>query len=423
MNAANAIFAILALLSLALSLWQWLAARRFPLHRRVAENDFAPAISLLKPLKGCDDTTAESLQSWFNQHYSGPTQILFGVADADDPVCKIVQEIIARNPKRDAQLVVCEKLIGANAKVAKLAQLEKLAKHNLILVSDADVRVQADFLANIVATLGAPASCRRVTEELAGRIPALPEHEEIGLVNCFYRLANPSTVAMRWEAVAINADFWSQVLQSRSLKPLDFALGAAILMRQNALAEIGGFQSLADCLADDYQLGHRIAKNGHRIALCPVVAECWDEPKSWCDVWKHQLRWARTIRVCQPLPYFFSILSNVGFWAMLWFLISLPEITVQSTKFAFGIDFVISGSVSLPAGVIMPVICCLIRMIVAFDLQKQLTRSTAHLNYFWLVPVKDLLQAAIWFCSFTGNTVEWRGRKMKLRRDGTLQEI
>ena len=101
------------------------------------------------------------------------------------------------------------------------------------------------------------------------------ESGEIGLVNCFYRLANPSTTAMRWEAVAINADFWSQVLQSQTLKPLDFALGAAMLVRRQALAEIGGFQSLADCLADDYQLGHRIAKNGHRIALCPVVVECW----------------------------------------------------------------------------------------------------------------------------------------------------
>ena len=90
MNFTNAIFAALALLSLALVLWQWLAARRFPLHRRVADPSFAPAVTLLKPLKGCDDTTAASLQSWFKQNYAGPMQILFGVADANDPVCKIV---------------------------------------------------------------------------------------------------------------------------------------------------------------------------------------------------------------------------------------------------------------------------------------------------------------------------------------------
>lgn len=381
MNSANAIIAVLALLSLALALWQWLAARRFPLHQRVAETNFAPAISILKPLKGCDATTAESLQSWFSQNYSGQTQILFGVADANDPVCKIVQEIIAKNPRCDAQLVVCEKLAGANAKVAKLAQLEKLAKHALILVSDADVRVPPDFLANIVAPL---------------------RDEKVGLVNCFYRLANPSTTAMRWEAVAINADFWSQVLQSQSLKPLDFALGAAILMRRNALAEIGGFQSLAGCLADDYQLGHRIAKNGHRIALCPVVAECWDAPMNWHDVWKHQLRWARTIRVCQPVPYFFSILSNAGFWSFLWLAVSL----------------IATESFCAP---LTAAVCLLIRIALAQNLQRQLTPERKLVSSFWLVPVKDLLQAAIWFGAFAGNTVEWRGRKMKLRHDGTLE--
>ena len=194
----------------------------------------------------------------------------------------------------------------------------------------------------------------------------------VSLVNCFYRLANPSTIAMRWEAVAVNADFWSQVLQSQSLKPLDFALGAAILVRRNALAEIGGFQSLADCLADDYQLGHRIAKNGHRIALCPVVAECWGVPMNWRDVWKHQLRWARTIRVCQPLPYFFSILSNVGFWSLLLFFLVAGD-NRSNHDICSGFGSGISGSMKLPAGVITAIVCCLIRLIVAFDLQRRLT--------------------------------------------------
>ena len=380
MNYASAIFAALALLSLALTFWQWLAARRFPLHQHVAETNFAPLISLLKPLKDCNDTTAESLQSWFSQNYSGQTQILFGVAEADDPVCRLVRELLQKNSGCDAQLVVCGESLGANAKVSTLAQLEKLAKHELILVSDADVRVPADFMANIVAPL---------------------RDEKVGLVNCFYRLANPSTTAMRWEAVAINTDFWSQVLQSQTLKPLDFALGAAVLVRRKALAEIGGFQSLADCLADDYQLGHRIAKNGHCIALCPVVAECWDAPMNWRGVWKHQLRWARTIRVCQPLPYFFSILSNAGLWSFLWLAFSL----VMTQTFC----------APLTAAV-----CLLIRIALAQNLQRRFTPERNLVSPFWLVPVKDLLQAAIWFGAFAGNTVEWRGRKMKLRRDGTL---
>lgn len=382
MNFFNAIFCVFALLSFALALWQWCAARRFPLHQRIADKSFAPAITLLKPLKGGDATTVESLQSWFNQTYAGQIQILFGVADENDPVCKIVREFIQRNSGCDAQLIVCPESLGANGKVSTLIQLERHAKHPLLLTSDADVRAPADFLANIVAPL---------------------RDSKIALVNCFYRLANPTTTAMKWEAVAINADFWSQVLQSQSLKPLDFALGAAILLRRDALTQIGGFSSLANCLADDYQLGHRIAKNGHRIALCPIVVECWDMPMNGAQVWKHQLRWARTIRVCQPLPYFFSILSNASFWSLLWFFISL----VATKTFC----------APLTAIVIL-----LFRIVIAQNLQRRFTPGRKSVSPFWLVPVKDLLQAALWIFAFAGNKIEWRGKQMRLRRDGTLED-
>ena len=381
MNAA-VILAPFALLSVALALWQWLAAWRFPLHKRITESNFSPSISILKPLKGCDETTAKSLQSWFGQNYTGQIQILFGVADANDPVCKIVQELLRKNSGHDAQLVVCDRLSGANAKIAKLVQLEKLAKHDLILVSDADVRVPPDFLANVAAPLTDP---------------------KIGLVNCFYRLANPATTAMWWEAVAINADFWSQVLQAANLKSLDFALGAAMLKRRKLLSEIGGFNALADCLADDYQLGQRIAKKGQRIALCPVVVECWDMPMNWSDVWKHQLRWARTIRVCQPLPYFFSILSNATLWPLLWLFVSLIS----------------SATLCAP---LAAVACLLIRICLAQNLQRRFTPDRSLISPPLLVPMKDMLQVALWFGAFAGSTVEWRGRRMKLRRDGTLVE-
>jgi ceramide glucosyltransferase len=405
----NSIFAALALLSFALLLWQFFAARKFPLHKRTADPNFAPPISILKPLKSCDNTTFESLQSWLKQNYSGQTQILFGVADANDPVCKLVESLLQKNSECDANLLICAETPGANAKVFTLAQLEKSAKHDLILVGDADVRVPPDFLANIVASLNAGQASSAPSERESANVenknysaPALPVRQnEVGLVTCFYRLANPATTAMQWEAVAINADFWSQVLQSQTLKPLDFALGAAILLRRKNLEEIGGFSALTDCLADDYQLGHRIFKSGRQIALCPVVVECWDTPMDWGGVWRHQLRWARTIRVCQPLPYFFSILSNATVWPLLWLFISFSAtktFCAPLTAIAF----------------------LLIRIYLAQNLQRRFTPERKLVSPFWLVPVKDLLQAAIWFCAFAGNTVEWRGRKMKLRRDGTL---
>jgi ceramide glucosyltransferase len=366
----------LAWLSLGLLLWQWVAARRFPLHRRGPATGFSPGLTLLKPLRGCDAASEGCLRSWLAQEYPGPVQVVFGVAAAADPVCDIVRKLQAEFPGADAQLVVCAPLEGANLKVAKLAMMERLAKHELLVISDADVSAPPDLLRNIVQPLEAP---------------------ETGMVNCFYRLANPGSLAMRWEAVAVNADFWSQVLQSQSLKPLDFALGAVMATRRQLVAEIGGFAVLADCLADDYQLGNRIARRGHRIQLSPVVVECWDPPKGWAEVWKHQLRWARTVRVCQPMPYFFSILSNATLWPLVWLAVEPSGLTL---------------------GCVLGCGCA--RLLCARDLQQRLNRAPTPLREGWLAWLKDLLQAVIWLLAFLGNTIEWRGERMTLRRDGTL---
>lgn len=382
-NSLDFILGALAVLSCALFVWQFLAARRFPLHETIAIAGFAPAVSILKPLKGCDDTTRASLESWLQQDYAGPVEVLFGVADAKDPVCPIVREIITRNPDCRARLIICGEPDGMNAKAVKLARLEKLAQHQLILISDADVRVSPDFLASFVAPM---------------------RDKNTGLVNCFYRLANPVTTAMRWESVAINADFWSQVLQARSMGPLDFALGAAILIRRSSLTGIGGFQSLTECLADDYQLGNRIFKNGHSIALCPVVVECWDAPVGWTGVWKHQLRWARTIRACKPVPYFLSILSNATLWPLL----------------SLGFSLCVTKNVYISAAALAMLG---LRFWLAQHLQRRFNPDKKMLSPRWLVPAKDLLQTVLWVFAFAGSHVEWRGRKMKLRRDGTLVHI
>lgn len=393
----NVIFGSLAFLSLALLLWQWLAAWRFPLHRRVTDTSYAPAVTLLKSLKGCDAATEDCLRSWFAQDYKGEVQILFAVVSMGDLVCSVVEKLKKEFPQRDVQLIECKQLIGTNAKVSKLAELEKLAKHEILVVSDADVRVPKDFLVNVVAPLEKTESRKQKAEINQSLLTPAATANEAGLVNCFYRLANPQTLAMQWEAIAINADFWSQVLQSKTLKPLDFALGAVMVTTRQNLAEIGGFKALADCLADDYQLGNRLAKRGHKIFISPVVVECWDPPMNWRAVWKHQLRWARTIRVSQPAPYFFSILSNPTLWPLLW-------LAIVPSKWSLAFFL----------------IALIVRIFSAAALQTRLTQSLAAAAYCWLAPIKDLLQFAIWFCAFAGNRIEWRGQSYRLRPDGTL---
>ncbi|HWF19587.1 MAG TPA: glycosyltransferase, partial [Verrucomicrobiae bacterium] len=292
-----------------------------------------------------DDNTMECLRSWMEQNYLGAIQILFGVASPEDPVCELVRRLIAEFPKSDAQLVLCRENLGVNGKVSSLIQMQRLAKHDVIIVSDGDVRVPRDFLTNAVAPL---------------------RDAEVGLVNCFYRLANPVNAAMRWEALAVNADFWSQVLQGKDLAPLDFALGAVMITRREELAKIDGFEALADHLADDFQLGNRVVRmTGKRIALCPVVVDCLSAPMNWSEAWVHQLRWARTIRVSKPLPYAFSILSNPTFWPLLWAL-ALPSKWSLLTL----------------------AVCLLVRMISAQSLQTRLGAVAGQGKYFWLAPVK-----------------------------------
>ncbi len=399
------ILAALALLSLAITLWQWLAARRFPLHQRAADTSFAPGVTLLKPLKGLDPETRGCLESWFQQDYRGPVQLLFGVAAADDPVCEVVRQLIAEHPQANAQLVLCPEQLGPNAKVSTLVHLERLAQHDHFILSDADTRVPPDFLAQVLQPLRDP---------------------QAGLVNCFYALTNPTTLAMQWEAVAVNADFWSQVLQSRTLKPLDFALGAAMATRRQQLNEIGGFRALVDYLADDYQLGNQIAKRGYRIELCPVVVECREREQGWREVWAHQLRWARTIRVCQPVPYFFSILSNASWWAVLFFLSVVTDFRELTTWYCglgeLGFKHPLAPLVVM-SGFALPSFALVLRIGMARDTIRWIKQSLFYSPWAMLAPLKDLLQVPIWALAFLGNTVVWRGERFRVLPGGKLVSV
>jgi ceramide glucosyltransferase len=269
--------------------------------------------------------------------------------------------------------VICDPILGANAKVSTLTYLQKKAKHPFWVVSDADVFAPEDLLLEIAAQF---------------------EKDGAALINCFYKLPAPAGPAPLWEAVAVNADFWSQVCQSNSMKPMDFALGAVMAARREAIEKIGGFSPLLNHLADDYQLGRRVFQSGGKVALSNLVVECREAPRSFRETWKHQLRWARTIRVCQPAPYFFSILSNTTIWTLAWML---------------------SGGWMAAAR-----ICLILRVLTAMENQARLTGEARRATEAIFAPVKDVLQFAIWLCAFTGSKVTWRGETFRVKRGGEL---
>lgn len=371
----ESVLAILTALSACLFLWQIAVAARFPLHRRNASPARFPGVTLLKPLKGADAKTEECLRSWLAQNYSGPIQALFGVADSDDPAGDIVRKLKAEYPNQDIELVHCPKRMGANAKVSTLVQLEPHVKHPVVIVSDADVWVPDDLLQQVVTVM---------------------EPEKAGLACCFYQIVTGESFAGRLEAFSVNADFWSQVLQSAAIKPMHFALGAVMATSRETLSRIGGFTPLLDYVADDYQLGNRVSQAGAAISLCPVVVQCRSSGANWGDVCRHQIRWARTIRVCQPAPFFFSILSNATLWPVLWLAVS-P---------------------SLRVGIAVACIF-LFRAFGGAWLEGRLTGSFRASSLILAIP-SDVFRAIFWAMAFLGNRIYWGGRRFKVLRGGKL---
>ncbi len=388
----------LALLSLALLLWQWGEGIAFPLHRRRPADGTAPPVTLLKPLKGADTETAACLRSWLAQDYPAPVQCLLAVRSEDDPAVPVVRRLLEEFPQADARLVICPERDGPNSKVSKLARLEPLARHDLLVVSDADVAVPPDFLRQLVLPFQTGAD--GPTGFGSAGAPSAPPPIRVGLVCALYELATPATSAMHWEAVAVNADFWTGVLQARRLAPLRFALGAVMAVERSALGRAGGFRALTSYLADDYELGRRVAALGARVELTSVVAACREAPRGWRAIWRHQVRWTRTIRHCRPGPFALSLLANPTLWPGMWLALD-------------------PGTTSLAVGGV----CLAARLAMAAHCQGRLTRRWTHLPWVWLAPVKDLLAAVLWALAFLGHTVEWRGERFRVCPGGLLEPV
>ena len=211
-----------------------------------------PPVSILKPLKGTDPEMYASFRSHCLQDYPG-YEIIFGVSDANDSAIQQVERLKAEFPQRAIRLMVCPENLGANTKVSNLAQMVRAARYEHFVVNDSDIRVGLHYLRKVIAPLGDP---------------------RIGLVTCLYRGVPASTLGSRLESVGISTDFVPGVLSASFLeKGVRFGLGSTLAFRRNDLKAIGGFESFADYLADDYELGRRIAGLGLRVELSKEIVE------------------------------------------------------------------------------------------------------------------------------------------------------
>ncbi len=336
-------------------------------------------ISILKPLKGTDPEMYESFRSHCVQDYP-EYEIIFGVSDEDDPAVSLVRRLQAEFPQLGIQLVFCKKNLGNNTKVSNLAQMLPSARYEYLLVNDSDIRVPANYLRTISGELDRPGT---------------------GLVTCLYRGMASPTIGSRFESLGISTDFVPGVLTAWQLEGgLSFGLGSTLAFRRSDLAAIGGFEAVVDYLADDYELGNRIAKLGRKVELSQAVVETFLPAYSVADFLNHQLRWARTIRDSRPGGYF-GLLFTFGFtWVVLLLL------TTGGARWAW----LLLGSVVAS------------RCVMAWLTGSRVLRDSQVARWPWLLPVRDFIGSFIWLASFAGHTISWRGDSFKLE-SGRLVRI
>ena len=331
-----------------------------------------PPVSILKPLKGSDPELYEALRSHCLQDYPD-FEILLGVTDTNDPAAAVVQKLIQEFPSR-TRLVRVEKRLGPNGKVSSLAQLAPLASHEMFLVNDSDIRVAPDYLRRVVAGL---------------------EQPNVGLVTCLYRAIPAATVPSQLEALSISTDFVPGVLAACTIEGgLRFGLGSTLAFRKRELDAIGGFEAIVDYLADDYELGRRIADRGLRVELSECVVETHLPAYDFSEFFSHQLRWARTIRASRLLGYLGLVVTFTLPWAA-----ATPLLAAGAT-----------WAWELTAAAV------LVRGAMALVFGRFVLRDQHSLRALWLLPLRDFLAPVIWLGGLFGRKILWRGESFVLKK-------
>src|SRR3984893_17042112 len=242
---------------------------------------FEPPVSLLKPVHGDDFASYENYVSFCTQDYP-EYEILFAVNEESDPALPLLQQLIADHPQRRIVLLIGAEYLGANRKVNNLARLTREAQYEVLALSDGDVRVGPKYLRNVVAPL---------------------RDANVGAVTSFYRGIAQNNLYAELEAVGAASNFFAGVLMAAWTEGVKFTLGASIVTTKTWVRKIGGFESIAAFLADDYEIGRRVTDSGGRVVLSHETVSTMYPAQTPKNFWQHQLRWARTVRLCRPASY------------------------------------------------------------------------------------------------------------------------
>ena len=387
----QAFTAFLALCGLAYYCAAGLAARKYLRERRkqIAAQDaatFAPAVSLLKPLRGVDAGMYAALASHCAQDYPGEYELIFGAGPDDSAARQAVEQLQREFPERKISFIACPELLGPNGKVSTLAQMLPHARHDFLLINDSDIFATPDYLRRVMQEF-APAQVGMVTALYGG--------------HCVVDARGRIPLWSKLEALTVSTEFVPGCLLAMRIDgQVKFALGGTLAIRREVLAKIGGFEALVDVLADDYEMGIRTIAAGYSVAMAPVTVQTAVPPYTLKKFTAHQLRWLRTVRDSRGLGY-----------------AGLPR--------TFGLVWAFAAMVA-SAGALWswPLLSLMLlaRLALALSVGVGVLGDTQVLRDWWLIPLRDVMGAWLWAWSYASDEVEWRGIKFKLH-DGKLTRL
>src|SRR6202140_1375404 len=324
---------------------------------------FEPPVSILKPVHGVDFASYENYASFCKQDYP-EYEILFAVNNESDPAIAVVTQLIADYPQRHINLLIGAEYLGANQKVNNLARLTREARHEVLALSDGDVRVGPKYLSNVVAPL---------------------QDGNVGAVTSFYRGIAQNNLYAELEAVGASSDFFAGVLMAAWTEGVKFTLGASVATTKTWMQKVGGFEPIAAFLADDYEIGRRVTQSGGRVVLSHETVSTMYPSQTPRSFWQHQLRWARTVRLCRPASYAALLFTQGLPWVMAAALIASTHGIAASYLLAY----------------------LVLRLAMAWFVGVSVVGDEVLRRRLWLVPLWDAIHFVVWSASFVSNHVVW----------------
>lgn len=361
--AGSGVFCILVLIAV----WRYREAV-------VPSGGAAVPLSVLKPLHGLDEGLEQNLRAIFEQDYSA-FEVLFAVRFESDASVTVVRRLMSEYPHIRSRLICVGEPPYPNAKVYSLQRMTEEAEHDVLVMSDSDIRVGRDFLATVAGEFSDP---------------------RLGVSSCPYRAVAGGSLASTLEAIGMNTEFLSGVLVARMLEGMKFALGPTLTARRQAIADAGGWPCLAEFLAEDFVLGNQAAEKGWRVILSSYVVEHRIGSQPWKVNARHRLRWFRSTRRSRPAGYVGQLFTN-----------PLP--------------LALATWIARPEWWIFASAIVLLRVITAIATAGTVLRERLTFRWWLLLPVQDVLSFGFWLAGFFGNTIQWRGREYCLLPDGRFR--